>query len=738
MMAHKHLHELLKEDQEPFLLHKYISDRRRQLKTPSSTTTLQLNKPKPKPKPIYPNFPPHLCKNVCFFSFPNSTPDLFNSPLFEFASPPNPKTPSKPIFLHIPAPTASLLLQAALRIHKHSSSSSSKPKSNAFGLFGSFFKRLTQRNRKREIQGDATRNDQQHQILSEKYNGRPSSAVWSETNEDKSLDTETSTSSFCLSDESYNIDFLSKFKHLTDCASCSDHDNFCQSPFRFVLQTSPSSGRRTPGLASPDSSPARHRTEYPEPTNLAGMLVLIDKNTLSKMDKTESVEKFEAGEEEKDQFSPVSVLDPPFGDDEDGHENDDEDGGFDLECSYAFVQRTKQKLLHKLRSFEKLAELDPIELEKRMLDQGDDETSDNENELRGLVSQKLKRLVSDLIVEEEREVKCLEDREMVIRRVRERLELWKEVECNTIDMMIEQDFCREEGKWKKNEEHIKEVAGEVEVAIFGLLMEEFSEELDKEGSKFNYGLTDPRVGSARVGLMLTLMKVVGEYTYNIELMEEKKKRRGGRKKFQETRHPIYKGVRERKGKWVCEVRQPNNNKTRVWLGTFSNPEMAGIAYDVAALAFKGDHASLNFPDAATFLPRLNSHTSSIRAIQLAAMEAANNYFSTTTTSTSTHQLIINKHNNNILNNGGGGTHHSIKSSSEEEEEEGALLVELLEDAGGGESSRSLYWDEEEVFNMPGLINSMAEGLIITPPALKTGFNWLDMETITDLTLWPDS
>ena len=49
------------------------------------------------------------------------------------------------------------------------------------------------------------------------------------------------------------------------------------------------------------------------------------------------MQKFQAEveeEEEKEQCSPVSVLDPPFQDDDEGH--DDEDG-FDLECSYANV-----------------------------------------------------------------------------------------------------------------------------------------------------------------------------------------------------------------------------------------------------------------------------------------------------------------------------------------------------------------------------------------------------------------
>lgn len=167
----------------------------------------------------------------------------------------------------------------------------------------------------------------------------------------------------------------------------------------------------------------------------------------------------------------------------------------------------KQQLLYKLRSFEKLAELDPVELEKRMQDQEEDEdeafmeegyeeedneASYEENEFRELIFQVLcqsrvhdrqqipedfKKLVSDLIMEEERELDSIEDRDVVIRRICKRLELWKEVESNTIDMMIEDDFTREDGGWKKNVEQIRNMAGELELAIFGFLVQEFSEEL---------------------------------------------------------------------------------------------------------------------------------------------------------------------------------------------------------------------------------------------------------------------
>ncbi|GFZ20349.1 dehydration response element B1A [Actinidia rufa] len=49
----------------------------------------------------------------------------------------------------------------------------------------------------------------------------------------------------------------------------------------------------------------------------------------------------------------------------------------------------------------------------------------------------------------------------------------------------------------------------------------------------------------------------------------------------------------------------------------------------------------------------------------------------------------------------------------------------------------VFVDEEELFNMPALLDSMAEGLLLTPPAMKTGFNWGDMDDghHMDLLLW---
>ncbi|KAD7480410.1 hypothetical protein R6Q59_009210 [Mikania micrantha] len=177
----------------------------------------------------------------------------------------------------------------------------------------------------------------------------------------------------------------------------------------------------------------------------------------------------------------------------------------------------------------------------------------------------------------------------------------------------------------------------------------------------------------------------------VMLASKHPKKRAGRKKFRETRHPVYRGVRRRdSGKWVCEVREPNT-KTRVWLGTYPTAEMAARAHDVAALAMRGRSVCLNFADSLWRLPIPES--SNVKDIQKAALKAAEAFRPT--------------------------------------ESDVAVNVESKE-----LTANAFCLDDDSFFGTPGFLDDMAEGLMLPPPRTVGYDNCLDdVEFCVDASLW---
>lgn len=468
MSINKHLHELLKEDQEPFQLEDYIADRRAQLNRPprpipKSILQLKKNKPIIETSSKSDNI---LGKHASFLPFHESQIGT-KSQLSNFLN--RPKSPGSTgtgsVFLQIPAQKEP---RSKNRAHiKHI----------GVGLFSSVLKNFKGRNRNKkcEIQeAEVNKSRKREMKIEENFSG-PSSEGWSESNEGRrSLDMETSTSSWRSENSPENIDFAAQEGEGRGFSP--SRRRFCSSPlspFRFSPLRSPSSGQHSTVLSSPASSPSRRKEQRKE--NFEG-------NNSGKNKR-----------EEMEQCSPVSVLDPTV-------ENEEEE---DVESSFAIVQRAKERLLYKLRKFEKLANLDPLELEKAMMEQlnGDDDDvqteslDDNQSEYESfqvelssspvnLCSRRNKIPItmgttcSAQFVEFGKSgTKCMDNGEILLGRILRKIDCWGGEVSRIIDLVVETDFRNELNEWKKCQEQRDETGMLIEVAVFEFLVEELAFDL---------------------------------------------------------------------------------------------------------------------------------------------------------------------------------------------------------------------------------------------------------------------
>jgi len=139
----------------------------------------------------------------------------------------------------------------------------------------------------------------------------------------------------------------------------------------------------------------------------------------------------------------------------------------------------------------------------------------------------------------------------------------------------------------------------------------------------------------------------------------------------------YRGTRCRSGKWVSEIREPRKTK-RIWLGTYPAAEMAAAAYDVAALALKGPDTPLNFPNSILSYPIPASLSATdIRAAAAAAAQA-----------------------------------RIVRAPQESGQVVNPDIGQELE-------RREEYYDEDELLNMPNLLDDMARGMQVSPPRITS-------------------
>ncbi|KAL5976406.1 hypothetical protein ACLOJK_020737 [Asimina triloba] len=283
-MARRHLRELLKEEQEPFVLKNYINERRCRLRKPNSKAhhhNLQLKAQRPisqNPLSFLSNF---RKTQPCFFHSCDPEPPA-KSPVFDF--PKSPRRNSNAHLINVPSMTAALLLESARRIQKQSSASK-KLKNRGFGFPRAMLKRIfLWRTQKREIYMESFLPWDSLEDLQRLADRRITNDIGTDVGVEGNKIVDLG---FSCSFQRSNRMEDSEEKQSPDIegsGSCSSSREFqetggeerttghsracdgesCSSPFRFQgLEWELESGFRTPEFGSPEISPALRQTELP-------------------------------------------------------------------------------------------------------------------------------------------------------------------------------------------------------------------------------------------------------------------------------------------------------------------------------------------------------------------------------------------------------------------------------------------------------------------------------------------